>query len=150
MGSFKVGHSSHISSYIVAKLVLMTLVVFDSRINLSAGIPIFLDHSLLNRSISADSLKYSGLFPIDGTLEGWLRGRATIANMYKSTDLVGPFTLERFSHHRIDELFVSPLSADKGAKYAKYLYLNLSTLSPYVSGPNSVKVATPLEEYVFS
>lgn len=34
--------------------------------------------------------------------------------------------------------------ADKGAKYAKSLYLNLSTLSPYVSGPNSVKVATPL------
>jgi homoaconitate hydratase len=36
--------------------------------------------------------------------------------------------------------------ADKGATYAKSLYLNLSTLSPYVSGPNSVKVATPLRD----
>ena len=32
------------------------------------------------------------------------------------------------------------------SKYAEYLYLNLSTLSPYVSSPNSVKVATPVEE----
>ena len=36
------------------------------------------------------------------------------------------------------------LSAYKGATYAKQLYLDLSTLSPYVSGPNSVKVATPV------
>ncbi|EAQ86077.1 hypothetical protein CHGG_07330 [Chaetomium globosum CBS 148.51] len=32
------------------------------------------------------------------------------------------------------------------AVYAKQLYLNLSTLSPYVSGPDTVKVATPLHE----
>ncbi|KAL8685164.1 MAG: hypothetical protein Q9218_007934, partial [Villophora microphyllina] len=47
---------------------------------------------------------------------------------------------------RLDELFANQLSADKGAKYAKYLHLDLSTLSPYVSGPNSVKVATPLSD----
>ena len=66
----------------------------------------------------------------------------------------------KFVHLRIDWLF-SPtgiagqklgpiytpaLTADKGATYAKHLYLDLSTLSPYVSGPNSVKVATPLAE----
>ena len=52
---------------------------------------------------------------------------------------------DRFSHARIDELIQNQLVADKGAAYAKSLYLNLSTLSPYVSGPNSVKVATPLK-----
>lgn len=52
----------------------------------------------------------------------------------------------RFNHQRIDALLEDPLSADKGAKYAKHITLNLSTLSPYVSGPNSVKVATPLAE----
>lgn len=88
----------------------------------------------------------SGLFPIDGTLEGWLRGRATVANMYQSTELAGALTAQRFSHTRIDDLFANPISADKGATYAKQLYLDLSTLSPYVSGPNSVKVATPLSE----
>ncbi|TVY40739.1 Homoaconitase, mitochondrial [Lachnellula subtilissima] len=46
----------------------------------------------------------------------------------------------------IDNLIENQLSADKGATYAKSLYLNLSTLSPYFSGPNSVKVATPLRD----
>ena len=57
-------------------------------------------------------------------------------------------TSERFSHKRIDDLFANPISADKGAIYAKHLFLDLSTLSPYVSGPNSVKIATPLDQYV--
>ena len=66
--------------------------------------------------------------------------------MNQSTDLAGPLTFTRFSHERIDNLFASPISADKGARYAKNLYLDLSTLSPYISGPNSVKIATPLSE----
>ena len=36
-----------------------------------------------------------------------------------------------FSHKRIDDLIQNQLVADKGATYAKSLYLNLSTLSPY-------------------
>ncbi|KAF4633499.1 hypothetical protein G7Y89_g4619 [Cudoniella acicularis] len=47
---------------------------------------------------------------------------------------------------RIDDLIENQLSADKGATYAKSLYLKLSTLSPCVSRPNSVKVATPLHD----
>lgn len=43
-------------------------------------------------------------------------------------------------------MYADPVRADPGAHYAKQLYLNLSTLSPYVSGPNSVKVSTPLSE----
>jgi len=58
----------------------------------------------------------------------------------------GRSTSERFSHPRLDQLFENRIEADKGAQYAKYLHLDLSTLSPYVSGPNSVKVATPLVE----
>jgi homoaconitate hydratase len=53
-------------------------------------------------------------------------------------------TTTRYNHKRLDELFANPIAADKGSKYAKYLTLDLSTLAPYVSGPNSVKVATPL------
>ena len=88
----------------------------------------------------------SGLFPIDSVLQRWLRYKATEAALYKSFELTESTTHERLSHPRLDGLFANQLSADKGAKYAKYLYLNLSTLSPYVSGPNSVKVATPLNE----
>ncbi|KAK4580202.1 mitochondrial Homoaconitase [Recurvomyces mirabilis] len=88
----------------------------------------------------------SGLFPIDDVLKGWLRYKATEASMYKAPSPSASLTTERFNHQRLDELFANPLTADKGATYAKELFLDLSTLSPYVSGPNSVKVATPLNE----
>ncbi|KAK5077155.1 mitochondrial Homoaconitase [Lithohypha guttulata] len=83
----------------------------------------------------------SGLFPRDSLLEGWLRSKATMAALDKAEGRAGN---NRFTHAHIDELFQENLMADKGAKYAKQLYLDLNTLSPYVSGPNSVKVATPL------
>ena len=66
--------------------------------------------------------------------------------MYQSTDLTTIPTSQRFSHKRIDDLFANKISADQGARYAKNLYINLSTLSPIISGPNSVKVATPLKD----
>lgn len=88
----------------------------------------------------------SGLFPADSTLQKWLRFKATEAALYESSELADVFGKSHFSHPRLDELFADPhlLSADKGAAYAKALHLDLSTLSPYVSGPNSVKVATAL------
>ena len=84
----------------------------------------------------------TGLFPIDGMLRAWLRAKATTSALFDGSKAA----VSRFTHSRIDDLIVNQLVADKGAKYAKSLYLNLSTLSPYVSGPNSVKVATPLRD----
>jgi homoaconitate hydratase len=84
----------------------------------------------------------SGLFPIDETLEKWLRARATLATLFKDPNGKEP----RFTHEKVDDLIANQLQADPGATYAKSLYLNLSTLSPYVSGPNSVKIATPLRD----
>ncbi|KAL8801958.1 MAG: hypothetical protein Q9182_004139 [Xanthomendoza sp. 2 TL-2023] len=86
----------------------------------------------------------TGLFPIDETLQRWLRGKATEAAMYNGSP--GSKIQSRFNHQRLDKLFANQLSADHGAKYSKYLHLNLTSLSPYVSGPNSVKVATPLHD----
>ncbi|EGE08510.1 homoaconitase [Trichophyton equinum CBS 127.97] len=89
----------------------------------------------------------SGLFPVDSMLKGWLRAKATTAAMWGSTVPDLPSTAAtRFNHELLEEMFEQPLVADKGAKYAKQLHLDLSTLTPYVSGPNSVKVATPLDE----
>jgi homoaconitate hydratase len=100
----------------------------------------------------------TGLFPIDSVLHGWLRARATLAAMGEGE--VKDQYQNQFVHERIDKLFTATgmvgkqlghifkpaLAADKGAIYAKELFLDLATLSPYVSGPNSVKVATPLVE----
>ncbi|KAI9775547.1 MAG: mitochondrial Homoaconitase [Geoglossum umbratile] len=80
-------------------------------------------------SISVDNrLTISNIFPIDRTLEHWLRYKATEATMFKNRT-----TQERWTHEKIDKLYADPVQADPGAYYAKKLYLNLSTLSPYVS-----------------
>ncbi|CAF9911365.1 MAG: mitochondrial Homoaconitase [Heterodermia speciosa] len=90
----------------------------------------------------------SGLFPVDPVLQGWLRYKATEAALFQSAESGEASTSNRFSHARIEELFSSRqfFSADRGAAYAKTLHIDLSSLSPYVSGPNSVKVASPLKE----
>ena len=90
----------------------------------------------------------SGLFPIDRVLQGWLRYKATEAALFQSADSGEASIFKRFSHARIEELFSSSqaFSADRGATYAKTLHIDLSSLSPYVSGPNSVKIASPLNE----
>jgi homoaconitate hydratase len=88
----------------------------------------------------------SGLFPIDSVLKGWLRSKATEASLFTTNSDTASPTKSRYNHERLDELLRNPLAADKNASYAKEYYLDLSTLTPYVSGPNSVKVATPLAE----
>ncbi|MBE3112987.1 MAG: homoaconitase, partial [Acidobacteria bacterium] len=89
----------------------------------------------------------SGLFPMDATLQQWLRAKATVAAMLASEGVGSESAAAKnFTHERLEKLFDEPLKADPGATYAKSLYLNLSTLSPFVSGPNSVKVATPVRD----
>lgn len=72
-------------------------------------------------------------------LISWYRAKATVGAMFDSASKA------RINHQRVDELAENRLVADPGATYAKELYLNLSTLSPFVAGPNSVKVATPIK-----
>ncbi|KAF2187477.1 homoaconitase-like protein [Zopfia rhizophila CBS 207.26] len=102
---------------------------------------ISVDNRLTISNMSTEWSALSAMFPMDQTLERWLRCKATEAAMFKDRT-----TRERITHEKIDELYADPVQADPGAYYAKQLYLNLSTLSPYVSGPNSVKVSTPLSE----
>ncbi|CAK7266281.1 mitochondrial Homoaconitase [Sporothrix epigloea] len=87
----------------------------------------------------------TGLFPIDSVLENWLRAKATLNSVQQHTD-PNYKPNSRFTHEAIDSLVENQLRADPGAKYTKSLYLNLSTLSPFVAGPNSVKIATPVKD----
>lgn len=81
----------------------------------------------------------SGLFPVDKTLINW----------YRETRLpkLGA------GHPRVNEQILSQLEEslpkwrpDADARYAKKLTVDLSTLSHYVSGPNSVKVSNTVQE----
>ena len=49
----------------------------------------------------------SGLFPIDDVLQKWLRYKATESALYSDDG--------RFSHQRIDGLFLNLISVDKCA-----------------------------------
>ncbi|KAI9822229.1 MAG: mitochondrial Homoaconitase [Thelocarpon impressellum] len=115
--------------------VLNHAIEFTGSEETMASLPV--DDRLAIANMTTEWGALSGLFPIDSVLQAWLRYKATAnAMLEKATP--------RFTHARLDELFSNQLVADKGAKYAKELFLDLSTLSPYVSGPNSVKVATPI------
>ncbi|HMD13003.1 MAG TPA: aconitase family protein, partial [Bacteroidota bacterium] len=75
----------------------------------------------------------SGLFPVDDVLLQWYRSRVKFH---------GPGH-PRISTSRINDIETYPIQPSPNATYAKYLTLNLSTLSPSISGPNSVKLSTP-------
>ncbi|KAA8911248.1 hypothetical protein TRICI_003858 [Trichomonascus ciferrii] len=76
----------------------------------------------------------SGLFPVDQKLIQWYQNRV---------DNVLPQSHPRVNQDTVNAL-KSGLVADNNAGYAKNLTLNLETLSPCVSGPNSVKVSNSL------
>ncbi|KAK5061499.1 mitochondrial Homoaconitase [Exophiala bonariae] len=119
--------------------VLNHAIEFTGSEETMASLPI--DSRLTIANMTTEWGALAGLFPVDQMLQGWLRAKATMSALDESEGRTGN---PRFSHPRLDELFEANLVADKGAQYAKQLYLDLNTLSPYVSGPNSVKVATPL------
>ncbi|EOD42895.1 putative homoaconitase protein [Neofusicoccum parvum UCRNP2] len=124
--------------------VLNHAIEFTGSPETLASLPI--DDRLAIANMTTEWGALSGLFPMDATLKGWLRFKATEASMYNSGNLLESNRIARFNHERLDDLFENAPVADPGATYAKKLYLDLGTLSPYVAGPNSVKVATPLNE----
>lgn len=80
----------------------------------------------------------SGLFPVDDTLIEWYKQR--IARLTQPHPRVNESTVGTL----VENLKI--MSSDSDASYAKHLTLNLSSLSPYVSGPNSVKISNPLSD----
>ena len=98
----------------------------------------------------------AGVFPVDDVTIRWLRARAARVAARAGRgpgppadaggEGLGPTPHSRFTGERIDALAADPPRADAGAEYAAELTLDLSTVEPHVSGPNSVKVARPAAE----
>lgn len=76
----------------------------------------------------------AGVFPVDEVTIRWLRERAARGRH------------PRINGDRIDELAGVAIRVDADVEYAIELTLDLSSVQPYVSGPNSVKVARPAAE----
>ena len=80
----------------------------------------------------------AGLFPVDDITLGWYEKQIMQLRQYY------PQGHPRIHTALLKELEKEQIQADPEAFYAKHLTLDLSTVSPFVSGPNSVKVATAL------
>lgn len=91
-----------------------------------------------------------GLFPIDEKIIEWLRERDQyiqkrgLEGVFSDTDNDGKHP--RINEKRISELEKNIIKADDGTFYSKELKIDLSTIEPYVSGPNSVKVMNSVSE----
>lgn len=92
----------------------------------------------------------AGLFPIDSETIFWLRQRtdkiAQRGFARVPSDLDGEGAHPRMNHTRIDRLEENVIMPDSGAKYAKKLKIDLSTITPLVSGPGNVKKMAPVSE----
>ncbi|KAI9319094.1 hypothetical protein BX666DRAFT_1923031 [Dichotomocladium elegans] len=95
----------------------------------------------------------AGVFPVDDKTIEYLRKRMRRIALthFENKNLPPTPAGQEFVHPRINDqtiqaLIDNPIAPSANATYAKKLTLDLSTLSPYISGPNSVKVATPLAE----
>ncbi|MGE5430890.1 MAG: homoaconitase [Syntrophomonadaceae bacterium] len=90
----------------------------------------------------------AGVFPIDEVTINWLKTREMFLSKRGpagvNSDSNGYNT--RINKERIDTLEKESLKADTDAFYEKEIELDLSSVEPYVSGPNTVKVMTPVSE----
>jgi homoaconitate hydratase len=92
----------------------------------------------------------AGVFPCDEVTFNWIekrrlfvekRGLAGVPSDVDGHDLHPRLNIDRLAKLKSDRVI-----ADDDAVYAKYLTLDLSTVSPHVSGPDTVKKMTPVSE----
>ncbi|WP_337872649.1 homoaconitase [Ignavibacterium sp.] len=92
----------------------------------------------------------AGVFHVDEITIKWLRNRADYISKRGlegvASDIDGNGIHPRVNHKRIDELEKNILRADDDAFYSKELTIDLSTIEPFVSGPNTVKTFAPVSE----
>jgi homoaconitate hydratase len=94
------------------------------------------DYRLTIANMTTEWGALSGVFPVDDTLVQYYKQRLSVL----------PPDHPRINENTVNELVSNKISSDSDAVYAKHLVIDLSTLSPSVSGPNSVKISTPLHD----
>ncbi len=90
----------------------------------------------------------AGVFPIDEVTVNWLKNRQTFIEKRGlagvPSDADGNGVHPRLNGKRITELEHNRPIADADAFYAKEIIFDLSGVRPIVSGPDTVKVSTPV------
>ena len=124
-----------------------------------------LDERLTIANMTTEWGALAGVFPVDDVTIQWLRDRADfiekrgLEGVQSDADLTtgkpdGNVRTDAFGskHPRLNEERISNLennilAADEGAFYSKELQIDLSTIEPFISGPNSVKIMKPVSEF---
>jgi homoaconitate hydratase len=90
----------------------------------------------------------AGIFPVDEVTIKWLRTRVELMNRRGPAGVASDENGRnpRLVPERIDRLAAMPPATGEDAEYAVELTLDLSTVQPYVSGPNTVKEMQPAIE----
>ncbi|KAF9435632.1 mitochondrial Homoaconitase [Entomortierella beljakovae] len=90
----------------------------------------------------------AGVFPIDDITREYYQKRLKVVELtrfgnknLKPTPAGQQFVHPRINAERVEKALKNEVAPDEGAFYSKHLTLDLSTVSPFISGPNSVKVA---------
>lgn len=106
-----------------------------------------IDERLAISNMTTEWGALAGVFPVDDITLSWYEQQ--IRKMDKLNFQMGSSPSHssihpRLNMQRLDDLSRNLIKPDSDAFYAKHLKLDLNTLSPHVSGPNSVKISTPL------
>ncbi|HEX9637715.1 MAG TPA: aconitase family protein, partial [Acidobacteriota bacterium] len=82
-----------------------------------------------------------------GALVGWFSAdEVTLAYLRERDAKLAGLGMRRFDDPALERWSRAPLGPDEGAAYAGRIELDLSEVSPHVSGPDTVQIATPLAE----
>ncbi|MEW6411356.1 MAG: homoaconitase [Candidatus Zixiibacteriota bacterium] len=107
-----------------------------------------IDERLTIANMTTEWGALAGVFPIDEITFNWLEQRIAFVEERGlagvPSDADGKGKHPRMNRERLSILKKEGLRADNDAFYAKHLSLDLGTVTPYVSGPNHVKVMTPV------
>ncbi|UCD63915.1 MAG: homoaconitase [Candidatus Zixiibacteriota bacterium] len=109
-----------------------------------------IDERLTVANMTTEWGALAGVFPIDGVTLEWLKARIEFVRQRGlagvPSDADGDGEHPRLNSRRLAQLQSDILTADSDAAYAKELTLDLGSVTPYVSGPNHVKVMTPVPQ----
>ncbi len=107
-----------------------------------------IDQRLTIANMTTEWGALAGVFPIDAVTLDWLKKRAAFVAKRGPEGVPSDADWKeehpRLNLTRIRELEEHPLTADPDAFYAREITLRLDSVQPHVSGPDTVKIATPI------
>lgn len=111
-----------------------------------------IDERLAIANMTTEWGAMAGVFPIDEITIDWLKKRSEFIEARGlqgvPSDADGNGTHPRINKNRIAQLEkeLPTLQADANSFYAKEITIDLSTIEPHISGPNTVKTMTAVSE----